>query len=215
MPALSIRIAALALLALAPTAYPAEGTGSCCWATPAWQRPSVASRTTTWWSGRSTSCRTTAPRASPTGSAGGWARRGWAPRAAATLRPDTSLPAGFLLARPNDYRNSGYDKGHLCPAADRSASREDMDATFLMTNIAPQAPALNRGPWEKLESYCPTRRAAAIRSFTSPQARPGWRSPEQTARAATSAVPGGWLPCRPSSGRWSWSCRQAARRPAT
>lgn len=68
--------------------------------------------------------------------------------------PDTSLPEGFLVVRPNDYRGSGFDRGHLCPAADRSAAREDNDATFLMTNMMPQAPDLNRGPWEKLEHYC-------------------------------------------------------------
>src|SRR5207245_812851 len=43
---------------------------------------------------------------------------------------------------------------HLCPAADRSASKEDMDVTFLMSNMAPQSPNLNRKVWEKLEEYC-------------------------------------------------------------
>jgi endonuclease G len=68
--------------------------------------------------------------------------------------PDRSLPAGFVVVRPNDYRAGGFDRGHLCPAADRSVSSEDSDATFLMTNMAPQAPDLNRGTWEKLEGYC-------------------------------------------------------------
>jgi endonuclease G len=75
-------------------------------------------------------------------------------RRANAFAPDTTLPAAFFAARPDDYRNSGFDKGHLCPAADRSASREDIDATFLMTNMVPQAPDLNRIAWEKLESYC-------------------------------------------------------------
>ncbi len=68
--------------------------------------------------------------------------------------PDTSLPGGFLAVRPNDYQGSGFDRGHLCPAGDRSASREDMDATFLMTNMVPQAPDLNRKAWENLEKHC-------------------------------------------------------------
>jgi endonuclease G len=68
--------------------------------------------------------------------------------------PDTSLHAGFFVVRPNDYRASGFDRRHMCPAADRSVSKEDMDATFLMTNMAPQAPDLNRKTWEKLEAYC-------------------------------------------------------------
>src|SRR5262245_21988007 len=68
--------------------------------------------------------------------------------------PDLTLPVGFVAVRPNDYRASGFDRGHLCPAADRSATRADMDATFLMTNMVPQSPDLNRMTWEKLEHYC-------------------------------------------------------------
>ncbi len=40
------------------------------------------------------------------------------------------------------------------PAADRNRTAEDSQSTFLMTNIIPQAPDNNRGPWEQLESYC-------------------------------------------------------------
>jgi endonuclease G len=68
--------------------------------------------------------------------------------------PDLSLPAGFQVVRPNDYRGSGLDRGHMCPAADRSCTKEDMDATFVMSNMVPQAPDLNRITWEKLEAYC-------------------------------------------------------------
>jgi endonuclease G len=71
-----------------------------------------------------------------------------------TFAPDTSLPKGFLVVRPRDYQGSGFDRGHMCPAADRSVSREDMDATFLMTNMVPQSEANNRHTWEKLEIYC-------------------------------------------------------------
>jgi endonuclease G len=68
--------------------------------------------------------------------------------------PDTSLPKEFFVVRPNDYRATGFNRGHMCPAADRSVSKEDMDATFLMTNMVPQAPDLNQKTWEKLEVYC-------------------------------------------------------------
>jgi endonuclease G len=68
--------------------------------------------------------------------------------------PDLSLPPGFFIVRPNDYRAFGFDRGHVCPAADRSVSKEDMNATFLMSNMVPQSPNLNRGPWERLEHYC-------------------------------------------------------------
>src|SRR5262245_36944195 len=42
----------------------------------------------------------------------------------------------------------------MCPAGDRSSGREDMDATFVMTNIVPQAPNCNQRGWERLEAYC-------------------------------------------------------------
>jgi endonuclease G, mitochondrial len=67
--------------------------------------------------------------------------------------PDDSLPSGFSKAVTGDYTGSGYDRGHNCPSGDRNGSREDNEATFKMSNIAPQAPDNNRGPWEKLEAY--------------------------------------------------------------
>lgn len=57
-------------------------------------------------------------------------------------------------ATHQDYTRSGYDRGHLCPAADRSRSKADMRTTFIMTNVCPQAPTLNRGEWKKLETSC-------------------------------------------------------------
>lgn len=68
--------------------------------------------------------------------------------------PDPALPAGFLIAMPSQYIGTGFDKGHLCPSDDRDGDNADNTATFLMPNIAPQAPNLNRDTWEKLESYC-------------------------------------------------------------
>ena len=50
-----------------------------------------------------------------------------------------------------DYTHSGFDRGHLKPAADSKASNERMAASFLMTNVAPQTPQLNRGSWKQLE----------------------------------------------------------------
>ena len=49
------------------------------------------------------------------------------------------------------YRASGYDRGHLKPAADSKRSSEEMRASFLMSNMAPQSPNLNRGIWKQLE----------------------------------------------------------------
>jgi endonuclease G len=69
------------------------------------------------------------------------------------FRQDGGLPAGFYQVTPNDYRNSGYDRGHIVPSADRTASVRDNSATFLMTNILPQAPENNRGLWRALEEF--------------------------------------------------------------
>lgn len=52
---------------------------------------------------------------------------------------------------PNDYSNSGYDNGHLCPAADQKWSQAAMNDCFVMTNMTPQVHALNNGAWKTLE----------------------------------------------------------------
>lgn len=52
-----------------------------------------------------------------------------------------------------DYKGSGYDRGHLKPSADESCDQEQMDETFLMSNMSPQSPQFNRGAWKRLESY--------------------------------------------------------------
>jgi endonuclease G, mitochondrial len=71
-----------------------------------------------------------------------------------SFQPDTSLPSGWEQVNPNDYTGSGFDRGHMVPAADRNRTEADSEAVFLMTNILPQAPDNNQGPWEGLESYC-------------------------------------------------------------
>jgi endonuclease G, mitochondrial len=70
------------------------------------------------------------------------------------FEPDNTLPSGWEKAIPDDYTGSGFDRGHVVPAADRNKTAEDSEAVFLMTNILPQAPDNNRGVWEQLESYC-------------------------------------------------------------
>jgi len=70
------------------------------------------------------------------------------------FRPDPELPADFVAIRSSDYTGYGFDRGHLCPSADRLRTREDNSATFVMTNIIPQAPDLNQEPWRLLEEYC-------------------------------------------------------------
>lgn len=49
------------------------------------------------------------------------------------------------------YTRSGYQRGHMCPAADRSASKDLMKSTFLMSNVCPMTVAINTGPWKVTE----------------------------------------------------------------
>lgn len=56
-----------------------------------------------------------------------------------------------LIATNADYARSGYDKGHMAPAADMKWSPQAMEASFYFSNICPQHPQLNRRSWKKLE----------------------------------------------------------------
>jgi endonuclease G len=50
-----------------------------------------------------------------------------------------------------NYKNSGYDKGHLCPAGDKRYTKEAHDETFLTSNISPQEHQFNAGLWNRIE----------------------------------------------------------------
>lgn len=69
------------------------------------------------------------------------------------FRGDSTLPAGWYKVVSTSYSGSGYDRGHLCPSADRTATVTDNSATFLMTNMVPQTADNNRVTWEGLEEY--------------------------------------------------------------
>lgn len=53
-----------------------------------------------------------------------------------------------------DYYNSGYDRGHMCPAADNKKNDSMMLQSFLFTNICPQNHGLNVGDWNEMENQC-------------------------------------------------------------
>jgi endonuclease G len=72
------------------------------------------------------------------------------------FRADTTLPAGWYQVKGTDYSGSGFDRGHMCPSADRTNTVASNSATFLMTNMVPQLPANNQGVWADLEGYCRT-----------------------------------------------------------
>ncbi|GAA4337305.1 DNA/RNA non-specific endonuclease [Flaviaesturariibacter amylovorans] len=72
------------------------------------------------------------------------------------FRADATLPTGWYRAGSTSYSGSGFDRGHNCPSADRTYSTSDNSATFLMTNMIPQAPTNNQQTWANLENYCRT-----------------------------------------------------------
>lgn len=55
-------------------------------------------------------------------------------------------------AELSDYVGSGYDRGHLCPAAAMTISQEAMDESFYLSNMSPQNGSFNRGKWKSLET---------------------------------------------------------------
>ncbi len=65
------------------------------------------------------------------------------------FRPDYKIKNNS--AQLEDYKGSGYDRGHLCPAGDMKLSYTAMSESFYMSNMSPQIPGFNRGIWKKLE----------------------------------------------------------------
>jgi len=64
--------------------------------------------------------------------------------------PDPLLPAETDLM--DDYKGSGFDRGHMCPAADNQCSSELQKECFYFSNMSPQYHSLNAGIWKTLES---------------------------------------------------------------
>ena len=53
-----------------------------------------------------------------------------------------------------DYMQTGYDRGHMCPAGDNKWNAQALEETFLMTNVCPQNHNLNKNDWNDLEQLC-------------------------------------------------------------
>ena len=71
-------------------------------------------------------------------------------------RTDRFLPDPQLKKESDiddDYVKTGFDRGHLSPAADARCNIKHMEESFYFTNMAPQYPGLNRGQWKNLEEW--------------------------------------------------------------
>ena len=79
-------------------------------------------------------------------------------RVAKYFKQDGRLPKPRV--KDIDFRNSGYMRGHMCPAGDRTLTKAKQKETFLMSNIAPMTAVLNCGRWSDLEVK--TRRLAGL-----------------------------------------------------
>ena len=66
------------------------------------------------------------------------------------FRADPNIKTGS--ANDADYKGSGFDRGHLAPAADMSWSFESLSESFFYSNMSPQVPSFNRGVWKRLET---------------------------------------------------------------
>jgi endonuclease G len=76
------------------------------------------------------------------------------------LRDNERFEEDMDVAEPRatfqDYYNSRYDRGHMCPAGDNKWDQEALTESFLMTNICPQNHGLNKDDWNDLEMQCRT-----------------------------------------------------------
>ena len=81
------------------------------------------------------------------------------------FRPDPGLPRQFYQVTPQSYTGSGFDKGHNCPSGDRTDNLDDNSATFLMSNMVPQAPKNNQQTWAHLEEYTRAQVAAGQEAY--------------------------------------------------
>lgn len=86
----------------------------------------------------------------------------------ADFQEEILLPK-HIRATKGDYLGSGYDRGHLCSAAD-CGSQKSLEDSFILSNIAPQTPSFNRGYWKKLENHARelTKQYRAVHVFSGP-----------------------------------------------
>jgi uncharacterized repeat protein (TIGR01451 family) len=99
---------------------------------------------------------------------------------------DTNLPPGFYEVQATNYSGSGYDRGHMCPSADRTDNLPDNVLVFLMDNMIPQASDNNSVIWANFESYC---RALAATNEILIICGPGGFTGARTTSSGSIAIP--------------------------
>lgn len=109
----------------------------------------------------------------------------------ASFRVDTNAPRE-CRATPKDYEGSGYDKGHLAPAADWAQSAELQAATFTISNAVPQEPQCNRIGWRMLEEH--VRKLAIKSQLAIVVTAPAYLSDNGTLKIELVGASGVWKP---------------------
>lgn len=97
-------------------------------------------------------------------SAENWNRKNWTKTSwkGDPFQEDKSIPKQYRTTLA-DYRNSGYDRGHICPSADRLYSQDVNEQTFYMSNMHPQLHAFNAGIWDNMENQVRAWNVSAFR----------------------------------------------------
>lgn len=74
-------------------------------------------------------------------------------RAKCDFKPDESIHP-YFRSENEDYKKSGYDRGHLAAAGNHKSHQKDVEQTFYLSNMAPQVGVgFNRHSWNRLERY--------------------------------------------------------------
>lgn len=88
-------------------------------------------------------------------------------RAAIPFRSDPRIPESDNAA---DYAGSGFDRGHMAPAADFNFDRAALEETYRFSNVCPQFPSMNRGEWANVEAEVRAlARRGSVRVLTFPE----------------------------------------------
>ncbi|XP_038044476.1 nuclease EXOG, mitochondrial-like [Patiria miniata] len=71
-----------------------------------------------------------------------------------SFKPDRDKVDNMFSSTLDDYSKSGYDRGHMSPAANHKHSQDAMCDSFFLTNVVPQNSQHNRRYWRDVEAYC-------------------------------------------------------------